>query len=411
MLSTHVNELVVTLNDGFTVYYDRNKQLCSDRKSFDHFSFSQYLPDSLNDIKLTDTELSAQVVSIDKIVGYHCVLSATGDLNKPWALSVFSDHTNITKVAHDLPVGVINVDKYWDAVFVNARCADMMKSSLDELYGRGWIAHLPETLAKEFQEHVKDKKQRRELYRTRIEFTSPLGAVSVFAVQLAAYFDSQDTFVNATITLTDITKEFKAESQLQYMAEHDQLTELLNRAAFIRKVEQLDNDKFNRALFVFIDLDKFKEINDSFGHKFGDRVLETVARRIRAVVREQDLTARFGGDEFVICMPSIRSDKNVEVIAKKVSAALNRSATVEGKELYIGSSIGIAWTPTIQFDETHTRAEMVQAVLDAADQGMYEVKKGELTSEHFKIYDVNLREQRRWLSNQKKELSLALEMN
>ncbi|MDO6475560.1 sensor domain-containing phosphodiesterase [Alteromonas sp. 1_MG-2023] len=407
--SGNVSELLVELNDGFTAYYDQDKKLCRATPNVSRFAYTSLLPSALHQLDTDKASQTPQLVEVEKLIGYHCVLSSTGDPTCPWALSVFSDSKSITKIAHDLPVGVINVDRHWNAVFVNARCADMMKTSMDELYGRGWTDYMPPKVTREFQGHIMDKELKRSLYKTRMEFVSPLGSIFVFSVQLAAYFDHRDNFISATITVNDITKEFRAETKLQYMADHDPMTELLNRSAFIRKVEELEEAKFSRSLFVFVDLDKFKDINDTLGHKFGDRVLEVVARRIQAVVREQDLSARFGGDEFVICMPGVTTEKVVGNIAKKISNALNRVTTIEGKDLSIQCSIGIAWTPTIQFEEFTSRTDKVQAVVDAADQGMYEVKKGAFVTEHFKIYDVNLREQRKWLKNQKNELKQVLD--
>ena len=86
----------------------------------------------------------------------------------PWALSVFSDSKSIAKIAHDLPLGIINVDPNWNAVFVNARCADMFKTSMDELYGRGWTDYVPALVIREFQNHMSDAEARRNLNKTRM---------------------------------------------------------------------------------------------------------------------------------------------------------------------------------------------------------------------------------------------------
>ena len=407
-LAGNLHELLVSLNDGFTAFYDKNKSLCKTSPPVSHYAFHALLPNSLkvfDNIELTDLP---RVLDVQNFLGYHCVLSASGSEQYPWALSVIADSKSISKIAHDLPIGVINVDSNWNAVFINSRCADMLKTSLDELYGRKWIDYLPPSLAREFRDHVSDLENCRNLYKTRIEFVTPLGGIYIFSVQLAAYFDSRDNFISASVTLNDVTNEFRAESKLQYMADHDSLTELFNRSAFIRKVEEMDANRFSRSLFLFIDIDRFKEINDTMGHKFGDLVLKFVGRKISSAVRENDLSARFGGDEFVVCMSSITSDRTVEGIARKIDTLLNSTCVLDGREIELRCSIGIAWTPTIQFEENQTRAEKVQAVLDAADQGMYEVKRGALTAEHFKIYDVNLREQKKWLNNQKKELQDVL---
>ena len=406
-----VRDLIVELNDGFTAYYDRDLELCRASERLSQFAYGSLIPRILTKKDISLLNAGPIVVSIEKLIGYHCVLSATAIPEEPYALSIFSDNKGITKIAHDLPIGIINVDSNWDAVFVNGHCADMMKTSIDELLGRGWAEFLPENTIRDMQAHIMDKELRRSVYQSKAEFITPLGKVFIFSVQLSAHFDHRDKFINATVTVSDITSEHQAQSQLQYLADHDPLTELLNRSAFIRKVEEMDEAKFANSLFVFIDLDKFKEINDTLGHKAGDKVLQVVSRKIRSIVREHDMTARFGGDEFVICLPGIDKHSTVGNVAKKISDSLNRMAAIDGREQQISCSIGIAWTPMIHFDKEMGRSEKVQAMVHAADQGMYEVKKGGFSNEHFKIYDVNLSEQLKWLKSQRKELSEILNNN
>ena len=402
-------EMLVASNDGFVAYYDKEGKL-ADCPLEGHLGYIKAsLPPSLDPSWLHDIEALPRSVNVDSMEGNTCILALNADEAAPYALFILSEFKSLIKIIHDLPVGVIYLNKYWDAVFINAKCAELVNSDIESMLGRQWIHYLPPELDREFHQHIKDVRTYREPLRKQIEYITPLGRSYTFLVQLVAYFDHRSEFISAAITVNDITKESHAVMRLQYTAEHDQLTDLYNRSAFIAKAEALETKDFNKALFLFIDLDRFKEINDTLGHKFGDRVLEIVARRISSTIRDDDLSARFGGDEFVILMPNISSNEVVTQIATKVANSLNCSATIEGTDVYIRASVGVVWTPTIVFDEETSRAEKVQALIDAADQGMYEAKKGYMTHENFKIYDINLRQQRLLLQNQKDELCHALD--
>lgn len=402
-------KMLVESNDGFVAYYDSQGHLvdCVLDEKLNYLKSS--LPQCLDPGWLVDVDALPRSVSIDSMEGNTCILSPHSDEATPYILFILSEFKSLIKIIHDLPVGVIYINKHWDAVFVNAKCAELIKSDIESMLGRQWTRYLPPELEREFHQHVSDPRVCREPLRKQIEYISPLGKSYTFLVQLVAYFDHRNEFISASITVNDITKESHAVMKLQYTAEHDQLTDLYNRAAFIAKAEALEATEFNNALFLFIDLDRFKEINDTLGHKFGDRVLKIVARRINSTIRDDDLCARFGGDEFVICMPNISCDDVVKQIATKISNALNCSATIEGKDVYVRASVGVVWTPTIVFDEGTPRNDKVQALIDAADQGMYEAKRGYLNNESFKIYDINLRQQRLLVQNQKDELCQAID--
>ena len=402
-------QMLVESNDGLVAYYDCQGRLVDCILDDNPNYLRSLLPLHLSPEWAQDINDLPCSVNIDAMEGHRCILASTADSDKPYALFVLSEFKSILKIVHDLPVGVIYLNKHWDAIFINAKCAELIGSDIDSMLGRKWTNHLPAELDKVFHQHVKDPIHCRKPLRKQIEFVSPLGKAYTYLVQLVAYFDYRNDFISASITVNDVTKESHAVMKLKYTAEHDQLTDLYNRSAFIDAAEAIDAKGFDNALFLFIDLDKFKEINDTLGHHFGDRVLEVVARRIKTNIREDDLCARFGGDEFVICMPDISSEEVLKQIATKISKTLNCSATIEGREVCISASVGVVWTPTIVFDEEISRTEKVQVLIDAADQGMYEAKKGFLNSENYKLYDIDLRRQRLQLQQQRDELCEALE--
>ncbi|MEA3331916.1 MAG: diguanylate cyclase [Campylobacterota bacterium] len=167
----------------------------------------------------------------------------------------------------------------------------------------------------------------------------------------------------------DITKRKKAEEKLQYQAYHDPLTGLPNRALFKDRLEQsMEKAKRNSgkiALF-FIDLDYFKEINDSLGHEVGDKVLQVVTDRLQKIIRKEDTLARLGGDEFTIIMESLTQIEGASLLATKILKSLSKAIKIDSHTLHISSSIGISFYPQ--------DAKKYSTLLSHADKAMYKAK-------------------------------------
>ena len=145
-------------------------------------------------------------------------------------------------------------------------------------------------------------------------------------------------------THEDATARSKAEQRIAHMARHDALTGLPNRLLFREEMERaLANAARGEIIAVLcIDLDRFKEVNDTLGHPAGDQLLISAAERLRQCVRQGDTIARLGGDEFAVIARTIGSTDDVAVAARRILAALNRAFYVDGHEAIIGASIGIA---------------------------------------------------------------------
>ena len=168
----------------------------------------------------------------------------------------------------------------------------------------------------------------------------------------------------------DITDRKQAEVQIRYMALHDALTGLPNRILLEDRLTQsiaLARRSQKSIAVLMLDLDRFKNVNDSYGHYTGDRLLEAVSKRLQTSLRDSDIVARLGGDEFVIGVPMIADSRDIEAVAQKVLAALDKPFRIEGRELQISASIGIAEYPA--------DGENSGALLQFADAAMYEAKK------------------------------------
>ncbi|MDH3733709.1 MAG: EAL domain-containing protein [Gemmatimonadota bacterium] len=172
------------------------------------------------------------------------------------------------------------------------------------------------------------------------------------------------------LRMKDITDSKQLERDLRDKALHDYLTNLPNRAVFQDRLEHA----FNRTrrdggtvALLYMDLDRFKPVNDRFGHELGDRVLERVARKLEALVRSADTVARVGGDEFAILLERPRDQGEAMTAAKRVVAALKETICVEDEEIQVGVSVGVA----ISDADTQTPSDLVRR----ADLAMYEAKK------------------------------------
>ncbi len=163
----------------------------------------------------------------------------------------------------------------------------------------------------------------------------------------------------------------QAEAELTHRSLHDPLTDLPNRTLFFDRLSQAcararrSGDSF---AVMMVDLDRFKEINDSLGHAAGDVVLQAIGRRLRSHLREVDTIARLGGDEFAILLENIATVDAATAIGDKVSQLIEQPILHDNRVLYVGASLGIALCPQLGFSPT--------ALLSAADNAMYEAKAG-----------------------------------
>lgn len=195
--------------------------------------------------------------------------------------------------------------------------------------------------------------------------------------------DGDGHITNFVSTGKDVTERMQAQERLEYMAQHDTLTALPNRALLLDRLNQsVARARWHRrrVAVLFIDVDRFKTINDTLGHEAGDRLLQQLGERFGACVREGDTVARFGGDEFVILLGDLASDQDVVAVAQKILEALHAPFDIEGQSLYVTASIGISLFPSDGEDSS--------ALLKNSDIAMYRAK--ELGRNTYQFYSADM---------------------
>lgn len=176
----------------------------------------------------------------------------------------------------------------------------------------------------------------------------------------------------------DVTQQWDKEQLVLHMALHDGLTGLPNRSLLMERVGQLialSTREPRHIALLFLDLDGFKLVNDTWGHEFGDRVLKAVSTRLLGLLRPSDTVARIGGDEFVILLNNPESRDNVAMIASRLIEEVNAPMSFDGKTAHVGTSIGIAF-----FTKEVTSPD---DLLKNADDAMYEAKAAGKNSYRF----------------------------
>ena len=159
-------------------------------------------------------------------------------------------------------------------------------------------------------------------------------------------------------------------ARLRRMAQYDQLTQLPNRELLRDRLKAAlagAREQSGHMALLYVDLDRFKQVNDTFGHAVGDMLLQTVANRLKGCVRETDTVARIGGDEFVVLLHSVQASEDADSVAEKIRQVLVQPMRLDGHNLHIEPSIGVARYPE------HGREE--QQLFRHADQAMYAAKR------------------------------------
>ncbi len=280
--------------------------------------------------------------------------------------------SEIEDIYNHAPCGYHSLDKDGTILRMNDTELTWLGYSREEAVGKmKWASMLSPESARAFQEKFPEFMKTGVLHDMEVEIIRKDGASFIGLINATAVYGQDRGFLMSRTTVLDITERKRAESRILQMAHYDGLTGLPNRALFYDRLAQ-EIKKAHRSgrkmALLFIDLDRFKEINDTLGHNKGDALLVEAARRIAGCVRETDTVARLGGDEFTVILSAVEINGSVERVAGSILRRLADPFQLDEDAVYLSASIGITLYPDDATD--------VEGLLKDADQAMYAAKTG-----------------------------------
>jgi diguanylate cyclase (GGDEF)-like protein/PAS domain S-box-containing protein len=299
-----------------------------------------------------DGSLVEVSISLAPLMDAHGTVIATTGITrdvssaKQAALALRASEERYRQIVETAFEGVWIIDNNKRTTFVNRRMADMLGYSPDEMLGKPVLMFMEADAQAAFGA---SRDERRKVHQAEHEFRFRRKDGSELWVLLEASADQDPAgnYLGSLAMVTDVTERRRVQKALEYQALHDALTGLPNRVQLA--------DRFGRALasaesaqdhvaVLILDLDHFKEVNETFGHQAGDRLLEQVGPRLRSEIRPDDMVARLGGDEFAVLLT--KTDATAATLAAaRLLEALERPFEVEGQHLDVAVSIGIAMSP------------------------------------------------------------------
>ncbi|WP_052433508.1 PAS domain S-box protein [Sulfurospirillum arsenophilum] len=266
--------------------------------------------------------------------------------------------------------GIIITDPYGTIIEANEAFVRNSGYSLDEIIG-----HDPRIMKSGRQETVFYAQMWESIltlghWQGEIWNRRKDGSIYAEMLTISAVKDSEGEIQNFVALFTDITIIKEHEKELEHLAHHDVLTSLPNRMLLWDRLSQAiaEAQRYNTYLAVlYIDLDGFKEINDTYGHSIGDELLIAVSKRIASLLRKNETVARLGGDEFVALLTDLKNPQECELILKRIIEAMSEVIVIHGIDLYISASIGISFYP----DDSLNAEELILY----ADKAMYSAKE------------------------------------
>lgn len=265
------------------------------------------------------------------------------------------------------PIYVLDLEGRF--IYANKATANLFALAPKAIIGKT-ITELGFSFASDFQRNLEKVMADQSSFRGKFVHSFASGQGEKFEYRLAPVLN-EHRHTEATVCIArDITEQALAEEIIWHNAHHDLLTGLPNRRLFLDRLEQEFKHAKRSSLplaLLFLDLDGFKEVNDSLGHDAGDRLLIEVAKRLTDCVREEDTVARLGGDEFTVIITGAKRRKDVEHVAQTIVDALVIPFQIAPQPVGISVSIGISFYP--QDAASHV------GMLEAADKAMYIAKK------------------------------------
>ncbi|MFV1952094.1 MAG: EAL domain-containing protein [Nitrospinota bacterium] len=274
------------------------------------------------------------------------------------------------KVFENTTEGIMITDRRGNIQSVNSAFTIITGYSAKEAIGKTVDLLRSETHDSDFYKNIWKTLLKRGYWQGEISSRCKDGKSFPAWLNLNTIRDDKAKAINYVAVFSDITKIKQSEDRLNYLAHHDLLTGMPNRLLFQDRLQQALKQAKRYGKFVgllFLDLDRFKTINDILGHSIGDLLLQSVAERLKECVRDSDTISRWGGDEFAVILPTLEQAADAAKVAKKILKALSEVFVVKAHEFFVSVSIGIAIHPSNGRD--------AETLVKNADTAMYHAKE------------------------------------
>lgn len=274
----------------------------------------------------------------------------------------------ITENSSDL---IATINKYGNIIYISPSYSNFVNIALSKIENSNFLDWLDvrarETFSVELESIFERRKSSSQL---ELRLQRKNEAYIEVEANLNPIIDEEENVLTVVLVVRDITERKKNERKIYQLAYHDTLTELPNRRYFMdyinKEVQRAKQNQLELGV-MFIDVDKFKYINDSYGHEIGDLILIEVAKRVKNCLRQTDLVARIGGDEFTVLLTDISSKKEIQVVAQRIKESFQYPIVLEDINLTLTCSIGISHFPL--------HGSKVNELLKRADIALYAVKE------------------------------------
>ena len=266
------------------------------------------------------------------------------------------------------PVGILQLNRLWECNYINDALCEYLEITPDEAWGSGWLNGIHDDDVDVVMTSLRKDILMGGSFEGEFRLVSPLGKVIWVKANARCLYEESGDVSGMIMALSDITDRLNNERQLRNIAERDQLTGLINRSFFYDRLETALRGvgRFGQVAVMYLDLDDFKHINDTFGHDAGDQLLLQVSRRLTGTLRRADSIARIGGDEFSVVLTHVQNSSVVNAVADKILQAMSEPIMLENNPVYVTCSIGIAVADTSETD--------CRQLLKQADSALYRAK-------------------------------------
>jgi diguanylate cyclase (GGDEF)-like protein/PAS domain S-box-containing protein len=297
------------------------------------------------------------------VIGIHSDISAA----KRSEQALRASEARYRQIVESAFEGIWHIDARDKTTFVNRRMADMLGYTIEELMGRPVTDFMDTDARKQFAANME---RRHEGFLPHdVRFRRKDGVTVITSLEASPSYDEAGSYTGSLAMITDITARSQAEEALRHQTLHDALTGLPNRLLLAERVSQmLQSTRAGRrpASLLMLDIDHFKEVNETFGHQAGDGLLRQVGPRLQQQLGEADMLARLGGDEFAVLLPD--ADRAMATtVAAKLLETLDRPFEIEGQLFDVAASIGVASFPL--------DGDSVEALLRRAEIALFVAKR------------------------------------